>query len=612
MVYIVKSLIVLIALIIITKKMNHDTIRRMLANIWIALTPLIVFFIMEQINNLYGVWSINIKYWIANIIILMVIFALLYYICFPYKITIVMFYCVTIIFSVSNYYVNLFRGGNAIKPADLLALKTAVNVSSSYVFKMTDNILKWVTVAVTCCIYAVWISRFSNVKLKIKKRICIGSLLCIFAIGSFKGIDLTSGYYSVRLDYWQISTSYYKYGIPMTFLTLCQNTTIKKPENYSKKQVVEILDSYKENEEQEQLTIDEKKPTVIAIMNESLSDLSIIRDFKCEPEYMPFWNSFNTPIMKGNLFVSVFGGGTCNTEFEFLTGNTMGNLPQGSYPYQQYSLKRASSLAHEFKNNGYDTVAIHPGNPESWNREKAFSDIGFDEFITKKDFVDPEYIGNFISDHSCYNKIIEEFEHREKEKFIFAVTIQNHGGYDDSRLSDNDMVQLEPDLNTYSGAREYLTLMKKADEALKELFAYFEKVDSPVIICVFGDHQPFISEEFYEKLFGHSIENLSSEERVKRFKTPYLIWSNYDTGKTVERRNTSANFLGTLLLNIAGQLKNPFFRYIYSMQQEITEMNVEYYRTKDGVLHGLNDQDEKSRMWLKQYQAMQYYEMFDQ
>ena len=34
--------------------------------------------------------------------------------------------------------------------------------------------------------------------------------------------------------------------------------------------------------------------------------------------------------------VSVLGGNTANTEFEFLTGSTIGFLPQGSVAYQQY------------------------------------------------------------------------------------------------------------------------------------------------------------------------------------------------------------------------------------------------------------------------------------
>ena len=67
---------------------------------------------------------------------------------------------------------------------------------------------------------------------------------------------------------------------------------------------------------------------------------------------MPFWHSFDTPVMKGDLLVSVHGSRTCNTEFEFLTGASMRNLPRWSYPYQQYSLKTLPSLAREFKNNG--------------------------------------------------------------------------------------------------------------------------------------------------------------------------------------------------------------------------------------------------------------------
>ena len=409
------------------------------------------------------------------------------------------------------------------------------------------------------------------------------------------------------MDYWEISNSYYKYGIPVTFLTLCQNTKVKKPENYKKESVIEVYNTYDDNNNREQNITDDKRPTVIAIMNESWSDLNIIHDFESNPDYMPFWHSFDTPVMKGDLLVSVHGSRTCNTEFEFLTGASMRNLPRWSYPYQQYSLKTLPSLAREFKNNGYDTVAIHPGKPENWNRKNALLNLGFDRFIDKNDFIDPEYIGYFISDKSCYDKIIEEFKNKEKEKFIFAVTIQNHGGYNSSRFNNDEMVQLGSELNTYTDARQYLTLIQKADQALESLFTYFEKIDEPVIICIFGDHQPYLDEEFYEKLYGHSLKELSSEEEEKRYMTPYLIWSNYDTGIQKERKNTSANFLGTLLLNASGILENPFYEYIYSMQQEITEMNRDYYRTKDGVLHKSDEDDE----WLKEYQDMQYYEMFD-
>ena len=572
-----------------------------------AITPVILFLMMEHINNPYGNLNIGLKYWIINVAILEIIFIFFYYICFPYRITVIIFYGIGVVFSIANYCVGIFRNGNAIMPSDIPALKTAMNVSSNYKIELPINSFKWISLAIICCVVTVCVCRMIENRMKIKTRICLGGLILVLTLSGYMGIDFKNGYYKINLDYWEISNSYYKYGIPVTFLTLCQNTKVKKPENYKKESVIEVYNTYDDNNNREQNITDDKRPTVIAIMNESWSDLNIIHDFESNPDYMPFWHSFDTPVMKGDLLVSVHGSRTCNTEFEFLTGASMRNLPRWSYPYQQYSLKTLPSLAREFKNNGYDTVAIHPGKPENWNRKNALLNLGFDRFIDKNDFIDPEYIGYFISDKSCYDKIIEEFKNKEKEKFIFAVTIQNHGGYNSSRFNNDEMVQLGSELNTYTDAREYLTLIQKADQALESLFTYFEKIDEPVIICIFGDHQPYLDEEFYEKLYGHSLKELSSEEEEKRYMTPYLIWSNYDTGIQKERKNTSANFLGTLLLNASGILENPFYEYIYSMQQEITEMNRDYYRTKDGVLHKSDEDDE----WLKEYQDMQYYEMFD-
>ncbi len=581
--------------------------RQIWANVWMLLTPVILFLMMEHINNPYGNLNIGLKYWIINVAILEIIFIFFYYICFPYRITVIIFYGIGVVFSIANYCVGIFRNGNAIMPSDIPALKTAMNVSSNYKIELPINSFKWISLAIICCVVTVCVCRMIENRMKIKTRICLGGLILVLTLSGYMGIDFKNGYYKINLDYWEISNSYYKYGIPVTFLTLCQNTKVKKPENYKKESVIEVYNTYDDNNNREQNITDDKRPTVIAIMNESWSDLNIIHDFESNPDYMPFWHSFDTPVMKGDLLVSVHGLRTCNTEFEFLTGASMRNLPRWSYPYQQYSLKTLPSLAREFKNNGYDTVAIHPGKPENWNRKNALLNLGFDRFIDKNDFIDPEYIGYFISDKSCYDKIIEEFKNKEKEKFIFAVTIQNHGGYNSSRFNNDEMVQLGSELNTYTDAREYLTLIQKADQALESLFTYFEKIDEPVIICIFGDHQPYLDEEFYEKLYGHSLKELSSEEEEKRYMTPYLIWSNYDTGIQKERKNTSANFLGTLLLNASGILENPFYEYIYSMQQEITEMNRDYYRTKDGVLHKSDEDDE----WLKEYQDMQYYEMFD-
>ena len=577
------------------------------AKMWYILTPTIVFLLMEWIGNADQFSMMDIKYRLAGVVILALLFGIMNCFCFSRKLAVGIFYAVAIVFSVANYYVTLIRGGNSILPSEIFAIRTVMNISSGYTLEFSEKIVLPFFVAVMCAVIGICTARYFDCRVNWKKHVLIGVITVLLAFGAYRKIDLLNSYYHVNLDYWQLQYSYYTYGIPVTFLALCQNNRVNEPENYSVENVDKIYNIYRnrENSEGERC---EKKPTVIAIMNETWSDLSVIHEFESSPDYMAFWHGFDEPIMKGNLVVSVYGGGTCNSEFEFLTGASMGNLPQGVYPYQQYSLKDISSLPREFKTLGYDTVAIHPGNPVSWNRKEALIDLGFDQFLSEDDFENPERLRYYVSDRACYEKIIDEFETKKKEKFIFAVTIQNHWPYNEITFPENKMVQLETDLDMYSDVKEYLALLKNADNALADLFAYFEKVEEPVIICVFGDHQPFLVDQFYEKLYGHSMNELSLEEQERKYMTPYLIWANYDTGTELSRKTTSTNFLGAQLLKIAGALDNPFYKYLYSMQQEITEMNVDCYREKDGTLRAIKD---GASDWLKNYQTVQYYELFD-
>lgn len=583
---------------------------RLLAKIWIAITPILAFCLMEAISNPDLFWGMEIKYKLANLVILGILFAFVYYVCLPYPFTIVVFYLIVVLFGAANYCVTIIRNGNSILPSEIAAARTAMNVASGYSLEIPDSMKLLIFGTVVCCGISFYVARGIRNRMPVKSRILFGCFLIAASLGGYKNLDLAKGYYDVQLDFWYLANSYHTYGTPMTFLSLCQSSRVQKPSGYSKDYVAEIYQEYEteHDENDAENSRDNRKPTVIAIMNESLSDLNVVRSFACNPDYLSFWHSFEEPIRKGNLLVPVYGGGTCNTEFEFLTGMSMGNLPRGGYPYQQYSLKQVSSLAREFKNHGYDTVAIHPGEAASWNRKNALLNLGFDKFYSLDDFQNKEYIRYYVSDRSCYDKIIEEFEKKEREQFIFAVTIQNHGSYDYLLFPEQSQVQLEADLNGYSDVKEYMSLVQKSDEALAELIAYLKKVQEPVILCIFGDHQPFLNDEFYETLYGKSLSDLSDEEKERKFITPYLIWANYDTGMEQSREDTSANFLGTLLLETAGILDNPFYSYLHLMRTEVTAVNPDFYQTKDNRLHLTSDQGNE---WLKKYQILQYYEMFD-
>jgi len=60
-------------------------------------------------------------------------------------------------------------------------------------------------------------------------------------------------------------------------------------------------------------------------MSESYADFNNIRELETSEPVMPFfdWLKNQPESISGNLLVSVFGGGTCNTEFEYLTGSSM-------------------------------------------------------------------------------------------------------------------------------------------------------------------------------------------------------------------------------------------------------------------------------------------------
>ena len=103
-------------------------------------------------------------------------------------------------------------------------------------------------------------------------------------------------------------------------------------------------------------------------MNVSLILLYLVT-FPATKDFMPYIRSLldgapNT--ISGHLYVSVLGGNTANSEFEYLTGDSMAFLPSGSIPYQQYLNKYALSIVSHMKELGYSTTAMHPYNASGW------------------------------------------------------------------------------------------------------------------------------------------------------------------------------------------------------------------------------------------------------
>lgn len=357
-----------------------------------------------------------------------------------------------------------------------------------------------------------------------------------------------------------------------------------------------------------------KKPNVIVVMNESFADLKAVGDLQVSQDYMPFFRKLKENTIKGYTYSSVFGGNTANSEFEFMTGNTLAFLPDNSVPYQLFLRSKTAGLTHTLKDQGYSPCyALHPFYKTGYSRYKVYPLMGFDKFYTSDDFsVFTDTVNYHITDSEDYKKLISLYENRtDKDKpfYLFNVTMQNHGSYDGSTLETGDDVQIQGDLQSYSKAEQYLNMIKMSDNALKELVHYFEKVDEPTIIVFFGDHQPDLEESFYNRLLHTDIQKLEGEDLEQLYKVPFLIWANYDIPEqTVER--TSNNYLSTYLAEITGIKKTGYLNFLTKLREEIPAINAIGYWDKNGKFYEIDDKKSPYYNLIHQYNLLEYNNLF--
>lgn len=211
---------------------------------------------------------------------------------------------------------------------------------------------------------------------------------------------------------------------------------------------------------------------------------------------MPYVKSLREKFSNGYIHVPVFGAGTAETEYEILMGNLKYFLPTGSVAYKLYAKEPEYGLAYVLKEQGYQTVAVHPYFGENWNRKSVYEKMRLDDFISMKNWNAPmDALRTFASDSSTYDRILRLYENKKQgeELFTFCVTMQNHGGYDTDSSGDfTNTVSLNYEVE-YPLAETYLSEVNVTDAALKKLIDYFEDSNENTMIVMFGDHLPAIN-----------------------------------------------------------------------------------------------------------------------
>ena len=323
---------------------------------------------------------------------------------------------------------------------------------------------------------------------------------------------------------------------------------------------------------------------------------------------MPFFNSLKKNTIKGTTLVSPFGGMTCNSEYEFLTGMNTGLFESPTIPYMHIiDSKMPYSMVSHMENLGYTSTAIHPYYAKGWQRNIIYDYLGFDTFISSETFkemnADTEYLRKYISDRCNYRMLLNWLYAKEpgEKAFIFNITMQNHGGFDQPDFPAD--VLLEGMNGVYPKTEQYLTCIRQADIALQELITELENYTEPVVVAFFGDHQPAVEDEFFEELYGKSLDDITTEEQTRMYTTPFMIWANFDIKEETDVR-TSPSFLSNKVMEIAGLPKSRVQLYLDDLQKDIMQLNPFGYYDNEGVWHEHEDSEHIGDYYDLQYSLL--------
>lgn len=480
-----------------------------------------------------------------------------------------------------NYYTLLYRN-QPVSTQDIHNIGTSLDVLGSY--KLGVSI--WVLMIIALFGANIYVSFLLGRAEKVRKRRTGAKILHSACLIAFCSAFLFLVYFGKNpikprnTFVWSWEETYYKYGFAASSIEVGQNSMnpVKMPEGYSDNAAEAAAKSVVP-------TSGGDTPDVILILNETFYDLRDIADIETDEEFMPFIDR-SDDLIKGRAVVAGTGGGTNKSEYELLTSNSIQLMP-GITPFNYLDFSNANSVVSFLDKQGYTSFGAHCANSLNYSRGKVYPQLGFDRILFKDDFENAESYGKrwYATDESVYRKLIEEYEEMpDSPRFMYMLTIQNHGGWDLNAESE-DTVHVRGDFGEYTDdINEYLSCIRKSDEAFEALTEYFADNDRHTIICMVGDHCPSFAEALTE---GSGLERT-----MKLRSTPYVVWSNYELENEFPSE-ISMPFIVPCLLKTAGCEMSAYYEYMTELSKSVpvlTAFNV--YRAADGKIYKYSDETE--------------------
>ncbi|GAA0719020.1 LTA synthase family protein [Dokdonella soli] len=321
-------------------------------------------------------------------------------------------------------------------------------------------------------------------------------------------------------------------------------------------------------------------PDIIVVQSESFFDPARLEGLN-PAQVAPMLRELGARATHGDLWVPTYGGGTIRTEFEVLTGIGLRYFPHNQYPYYDLTSGGPPSLASALASHGYRTLGVHPNDATFWNRASAFKSLGFAGFDDDEAFGNAPHEGRYISDEALVDHILRRLDEGGSPTFIFAISMENHGPYDDSPGIDahrRDAQPIPPGLpaDAVRPLRNYLYHLGNADRSLGRLAEALGQRKRRSLLLFYGDHLPALPEVYRRLGFrdgaGETLQPV-----------PYLL---FDTAAHDEHVETTASFFLPSRLLAAAGIRDRYFEVLDAVRDETT-FGPEYTPAEDAYLGAL-------------------------
>ena len=453
----------------------------------------------------------------------------------------------------------------------------------------------------------VFIKFFLDCRIKEKKvRMMLLFLLFIMSFIIFKGFYFNPYIYEAvgnknLINIWLKSDQFKSKGFIYPFIYSIKDAEEVKLAGYNEKKAIEDLHSYGYSHIPR-----DKKVNIISIMLEAYNDFSKFQSMDIKNHVYRNLHKIQDKSISGNLVTNIFAGGTIDTERAFLTGY---------FKHPKY-FRKTNSFIWYLNSQGYKTEAMHPITGSFYNRRNINQHLGFKSFHhfdnKYKDIQEAP-----LEDMDFFDFIIKGYEASKAEAkpyFNFSVTYQNHGPYSTEDYGGEEYLSRKKHYknNMYNIINNYLSGIAKTDKALKKIIDYFEKEEEPVVVVLFGDHNPWLGENHivYDML-GINLDIATLDGFKNYYETPYIIWGNQGAKNMFNKdfikkgNDISPHFLMAGLFQYIGWEGDEYMKYLSSLKEKMDVTHEMYFKEKGEYKKELSK--EGKTVWKDFLNVQHYY-----